>query len=107
MGIWLRGVPHGGLSFVPGHAIITFAIAGLLVMVPPRRWGIVALVLASLNALARVYLDAHNPLDVARTQGPPWAVDSWPLTPCRSSRRLDVPTTAEVKGRAERSAGGR
>jgi membrane-associated phospholipid phosphatase len=60
----LRGVPHGGLSFVSGHAIITFAIAGLLVLVLPRRWGIVALVLATLNALARVYLGAHNPLDV-------------------------------------------
>ena len=60
----LRGVPHGGLSFVSGHAIITFAIAGLLLLVLPRRWGIVALVLATLNALARVYLGAHNPLDV-------------------------------------------
>jgi len=60
----LRGVPHGGLSFVSGHAIITFAIAGLLVLVLPRRWGVVALVLAAANAVARVYLGAHNPLDV-------------------------------------------
>ena len=60
----LRGVPHGGLSFVSGHAIITFAIAGLLAPVLPRRWGIVAFVLATLNAVARVYLGAHNPLDV-------------------------------------------
>lgn len=49
----LRGVHPGGLSFVSGHAIITFAIAGLLVLVLPRRWGIVAFVLASLNAVAR------------------------------------------------------
>ncbi len=60
----LRGVPHGGLSFVSGHAIITFAIAGLLALVLPRRWGIVAFVLATFNAVARVYLGAHNPLDV-------------------------------------------
>lgn len=60
----LRGVPHGGLSFVSGHAIITFAIAGLLVLVLPRGWGVVALVLAAANAVARVYLGAHNPLDV-------------------------------------------
>jgi membrane-associated phospholipid phosphatase len=60
----LHGVPSAGLSFVSGHAIITFAIAGLLVLVLPRRWGIVAFVLASLNAVARVYLGAHNPLDV-------------------------------------------
>jgi membrane-associated phospholipid phosphatase len=60
----LHGVPSAGLSFTSGHAIITFAIAGLLVLVLPRRWGIVAFVLAALNALARVYLGAHNPLDV-------------------------------------------
>jgi membrane-associated phospholipid phosphatase len=60
----LRGVHPGGLSFTSGHAIITFAIAGLLVLVLPRRWGVVAFVLATLNAVARVYLGAHNPLDV-------------------------------------------
>jgi membrane-associated phospholipid phosphatase len=60
----LRGVHPGGLSFVSGHAIITFAIAGLLVLVLPRRWGVVAFVLATCNAIARVYLGAHNPLDV-------------------------------------------
>jgi len=60
----LRGVHPGGLSFTSGHAIITFAIAGLLLLVLPRRWGVVAVLLASLNAVARVYLGAHNPLDV-------------------------------------------
>jgi membrane-associated phospholipid phosphatase len=60
----LRGVHPGGLSFVSGHAIITFAIAGLLALVLPRRWGVVAFVLATCNAIARVYLGAHNPLDV-------------------------------------------
>jgi undecaprenyl-diphosphatase len=60
----LRGVHPGGLSFVSGHAIITFAIAGLLALVLPRRWAVVAFVLAALNGVARVYLGAHNPLDV-------------------------------------------
>lgn len=60
----LRGVPGAGLSFTSGHAIITFAVAGLLALVLPLRWGIVAFVLATLNAVARVYLGAHNPLDV-------------------------------------------
>jgi undecaprenyl-diphosphatase len=60
----LRGVHPAGLSFVSGHAIITFAIAGLLTLVLPRRWAVVAFVLAILNAVARVYLGAHNPLDV-------------------------------------------
>lgn len=60
----LHGVPSAGLSFTSGHAIITFAIAGLLALVLPRRWAVVAFVLATLNAVARVYLGAHNPLDV-------------------------------------------
>ena len=60
----LRGVHPAGLSFVSGHAIITFAIAGLLALVLPRRWAVLGFVLASLNAIARVYLGAHNPLDV-------------------------------------------
>ena len=60
----LRGVHPAGLSFVSGHAVITFAIAGLLGLVLPRRWAVVAYVLATLNAVARVYLGAHNPLDV-------------------------------------------
>jgi len=58
-----RGAP-GRAELVSGHAIITFAIAGLLALVLPRRWGVVAFVLATLNAVARVYLGAHNPLDV-------------------------------------------
>jgi membrane-associated phospholipid phosphatase len=60
----LHGVPSAGLSFTSGHAIITFAIAGLLALVLPWRWAVVAFVLATLNAIARVYLGAHNPLDV-------------------------------------------
>jgi membrane-associated phospholipid phosphatase len=60
----LRGVHPAGLSFVSGHAIVTFAIAGLLALVLPRRWAVVGFVLATLNAVARVYLGAHNPLDV-------------------------------------------
>jgi len=34
------------------------------VLVLPRRWGVLAIVLAVCNAVARVYLGAHNPLDV-------------------------------------------
>jgi undecaprenyl-diphosphatase len=60
----LRGVHPAGLSFVSGHAIITFAIAGVLALVLPRRWAVVAFILATLNAVARMYLGAHNPLDV-------------------------------------------
>ena len=73
----LRGVHSAGLSFVSGHAIITFAIAGLLGLVLPRRWAVVAFVLATCNAVARVYL--------GRTTRWMWSVGRrsvWPSRPC-------------------------
>jgi undecaprenyl-diphosphatase len=57
-------VPLDGLSFVSGHAIIAWGVAALLWTVLPGRWRWVPVVIASLNAVARVYLGAHNPLDV-------------------------------------------
>jgi len=60
----LRGVPAHGQSFTSGHAFVAFVIAGLLMFVLPKRWAIVALVGAALVCIARVYLGAHNPLDV-------------------------------------------
>jgi undecaprenyl-diphosphatase len=57
-------VPLEGLSFVSGHAIIAWGIATVLWPVLPRRWRWVPVGVAALNAVARVYLGAHNPLDV-------------------------------------------
>ena len=59
-----RDVPLEGLSFVSGHAIIAWGVATLLWPVLPGRWRWVPVVIAALNAVARVYLGAHNPLDV-------------------------------------------
>jgi hypothetical protein len=59
-----RHVPIEGLSFVSGHAVISFGVATLLAPYLTRRWQIVAYLLAVLNVTARVYLGAHNPLDV-------------------------------------------
>jgi undecaprenyl-diphosphatase len=59
-----RSVPLEGLSFVSGHAIIAWGIATVLWAVLPGRWRWVPVVVAVLNAIARVYLGAHNPLDV-------------------------------------------
>jgi membrane-associated phospholipid phosphatase len=60
----LRDVPSAGNSFPSGHAIIAFGIATLLTPYL-GRWGrVVVWALAVLNGMARVYLGAHNPLDV-------------------------------------------
>lgn len=63
--VHLRGdVTAHGLSFVSGHAVITAAMAGLIAPVLPRGWKVVPWILVALNAIARIYVGAHNPLDV-------------------------------------------
>ena len=63
--IHLRGdVPAHGLSFVSGHAVITAAVAGLVSPVLPRQWRLVPWLLVILNGVARIYVGAHNPLDI-------------------------------------------
>ena len=54
-----------GLSFVSGHSVIVTAVAGLLTPTLPRRWKPVPWVIVVLNGVTRVYVGAHNPLDVA------------------------------------------
>jgi membrane-associated phospholipid phosphatase len=61
----LRDVPSAGLSFPSGHAIITFGVVALLLPYLRHRWQVAGVIaLAVLNAVARVYLGAHAPLDV-------------------------------------------
>jgi undecaprenyl-diphosphatase len=65
----LRGVPASGNSFPSGHAIIAFGLATLLAPYLPRRWQVVVWTVAILNGVARIYLGAHNPLDVVGGAG--------------------------------------
>jgi membrane-associated phospholipid phosphatase len=53
-----------GLSFVSGHAVIVTAVAGLLAPILPGRWKYVPWVFVVLNGITRIYVGAHNPLDV-------------------------------------------
>jgi undecaprenyl-diphosphatase len=59
-----RDVPLEGPSYVSGHAIIAWSVATLLVPYLGRRGRVLVVVIAALNSVARVYLGAHNPLDV-------------------------------------------
>ena len=47
-----------------GHAILVVALAGLLAPLLPRPWQLAAWAAAALAMIGRVYVGAHNPLDV-------------------------------------------
>jgi undecaprenyl-diphosphatase len=60
----LRDVPSAGVAYPSGHAVIAAGVVVLLAPYVRRRWLVVLVALALLNATARVYLGAHLPLDV-------------------------------------------
>jgi undecaprenyl-diphosphatase len=64
-GAILRGnVPPRGWSFVSGHVVLTGALAVIVTPYLRGRWKIVPWILVAAVGVARVYLGAHNPLDV-------------------------------------------
>lgn len=65
----IRDVNTSPLGFPSGHAIFAFALAGLLAPYLGRRGTIAVYVFAAANSVARVYLGAHNPLDVVAGAG--------------------------------------
>ena len=61
----LRGdVPIAGESFVSGHAVLVAALAMLVAPYLHGRWRYVPWIAVALVLVARVYVGAHNPLDV-------------------------------------------
>jgi undecaprenyl-diphosphatase len=63
--VTMRGdVSAHGLSFVSGHAVIVTAVAGLLTPILPRAWRWVPWAIVVLNGVTRMYVGAHNPLDI-------------------------------------------
>ena len=57
-------VSLSGESFVSGHAVLVAALAGIITPYLRGRWKIVPWVVVAMVMVTRVYVGAHNPLDV-------------------------------------------
>jgi undecaprenyl-diphosphatase len=60
----LRGQPEDGFGFISGHATVAFAVASVVAPHLRRPWNWVALGLAVVVGLARLFVGVHLPLDV-------------------------------------------
>ncbi|MBQ3164376.1 MAG: phosphatase PAP2 family protein [Lachnospiraceae bacterium] len=60
----LLGDMPGDYSFPSGHTGSAFAVAIVIYLCMPRKYGIPALLLATLIAISRIYNGAHYPTDV-------------------------------------------
>ena len=64
-----RDVPDHGPSFPSGHVILAVALACVIAAEIPDAWTWVPFALAFLVMFGRVYVGAHNPLDVTAGLG--------------------------------------
>ena len=71
VGAILRGrdVPTSGPSFPSGHVILAAGVATVVLPLVPLGWWIAPVVLTLVVAVGRVYVGAHNPLDVTAGLG--------------------------------------
>jgi undecaprenyl-diphosphatase len=64
-----RDVPASGPSFPSGHVILAAAIACVVAVEIPSEWVWIPIALVGLVMLGRVFVGAHNPLDVTAGLG--------------------------------------
>ena len=70
VGAILRGdVPSSGPSFPSGHVILVAAVASVIAPAIPASWWWLPILLTILVMVGRVYVGAHNPLDVTAGLG--------------------------------------
>jgi membrane-associated phospholipid phosphatase len=71
VGAILRGsdVPASGPSFPSGHVILVAAVATVVAPTIPAAWWWLPILLTVLVMVGRVYVGAHNPLDVTAGLG--------------------------------------
>jgi undecaprenyl-diphosphatase len=61
----VRGdTPTSGVSFVSGHVVLVSGLAWVITPYLRGRWRVAPWIVVAIVAVARVYLGAHNPLDV-------------------------------------------